>query len=161
MSYTAFKYSNLQIEKLSYSENFPEDAVWESGKTPSTNATGASRAIWLHRPAYHITFDVQNDGEVAGTEVGQERPMPDDSPNKSPDPFISDATVVLGIPSILWRASTDTERVHQRGTESGGDATSRDQYLEVRPFLLGRRRAGVEETGWKNRCPCIAEQQAG
>ena len=119
MSYTTFKYSNLQIEKLSYSENFPEDAMWESGKTPSTNATGASRAIWLHRPAYCITFDVQNDGEVAGTEVGQERSMPDDSPNKFPDLFISDATVVLGIPTILRRASADTERVHQRGTESG------------------------------------------
>ena len=155
MSYTTFKYSNLQIEKLSYSENFPEDAVWESGKTPSTNATGASRAIWLHRPAYRITFEVLNDGEVAGTEVGF---IPDDSLNKSPDLFIPDATVVLGIPSILWRASTDAERVHQRGTESGGDATSRDQYLEVRSFLLGRRRAGVEEAGREDRCPYITEQ---
>ena len=146
MSYTTFKYSNLQIEKLSYSENFPEDAMWESGKTPSTNATGASRAIWLHRPAYCITFDVQNDGEVAGTEVGQERSIPDGSLNKFPDLFISDATVVLGIASILRRASTDVERVHEYVAESGEEATSRDQYLEVRPFLLGRRRPGVEET---------------
>jgi hypothetical protein len=100
LSYTTFKYSNLQIEKLSYSEIFPEEAVWESGKTPSTNATGASRAIWLHRPAYLITFDVQNDGKMAGTEVGQERSIPDDSPNKSPDLFISDTAVVLGIPDL-------------------------------------------------------------
>jgi len=156
LSYTTFKYSRLQIEKLSYSENFPEDVVWESGKTPSTNATGASRAIWLHRPAYRITFDVQNDGEVAGTEVGF---IPNDSLNKFPDLFIPDATVVLGIPSVLWGASTDAERVHQRGTESRGDATSRDRYLEVRPFLLGRRRPGVEEAGWEDRYPCIAEQQ--
>ena len=70
LSYTTFEYSSLRIEKLKYSEQFPEEAVWESGKTPSTNATGASRAIWLHRPAYCITFDVQNSGAVAGTEVG-------------------------------------------------------------------------------------------
>ena len=157
MSYTTFKYSNLQIERLSYSEDFPEDAVWESGETPSTNATGASRAIWLHRPAYRITFNVRNDGEVAGTEVGF---IPHGSLNKSPDLFISDATVVPEIPSILWRASTDAERVHERVTESGEEATSRDQYLEVRPFLLGRRRSGVEETGWEDRCPYFTEQQA-
>ena len=155
MSYTTFKYSNLQIEKLSYSEDFPEDAVWESGETPSTNATGASRAIWLHRPAYRITFDVQNDGEVAGTEVGF---IPDGSLNKSPDVFISDATVVLGIPSILRRASTDAERIHQRHTEPGEDAKSRDHHLEVRPFLLGCRRSGVEETGWGDRCAYITKQ---
>jgi len=124
LSYTTFKYSNLQIEKLSYSENFPEDAVWESGKTPSTNAIGASRAIWLHRPAYRITFDVLNDGEVAGTEVGQECSTSDDSPNEFPDPFISDTTVVLGIPGILRRAPANTQGVHERRTESGGDATS-------------------------------------
>ena len=75
LSYTTFKYSNLVIEKLSYSGQFPEEAVWESGETPSTNATGASRAIWLHRPAYRVTFDVQNDGQVAGTEVGHLHPM--------------------------------------------------------------------------------------
>jgi len=134
--------------------------VWESGKTPSTNATGASRAIWLHRPAYRITFDVRNDGEVAGTEVGQERSISDDSPNEPPDLFISDAAIVLGIPSILWRASTDTQGVHERSIESREEATSRDQYLKVRPFLLGCRRAGLEEAGWEDRCPCVAEQQA-
>lgn len=73
LSYTTFAYSNLQIGKFGYPQSFPEEAIWESGKTPSTNATGSSRAIWLHRPAYLVTFDVQNDGEVAGTEVGQER----------------------------------------------------------------------------------------
>ena len=69
LSYTTFEYSGLTIEKLSYQQQFPEDAVWDSGKTPSTNATGASRAIWLHRPTYCITFYVQNVGEVAGIEV--------------------------------------------------------------------------------------------
>ena len=69
LSYTTFEYSNLRIEKLKYLQQFPEEAVWESGETPSTNATGASRAIWLHRPAYRVTFEVQNNGNVAGTEV--------------------------------------------------------------------------------------------
>lgn len=71
LSYTTFQYWGLEIEKLGYSQQFPEDAVWDSGNTPSTNATGASRAIWLHRPAYCITFYVQNVGGMAGTEVPQ------------------------------------------------------------------------------------------
>lgn len=69
LSYTTFEYSDLTIEKLGYWEQFPEDAIWDSGQTPSTNATGASRAIWLHRPVYSISFNVQNVGGVAGTEV--------------------------------------------------------------------------------------------
>lgn len=81
LSYTIFEYSDLTIEKLGYWQQFPEDAVWDSGQTPSTNATGASRAIWLHRPAYSISFYVQNVGEVAGTEVGLEYSIPEGSPN--------------------------------------------------------------------------------
>ena len=69
LSYTTFEYSNLTIEELSNWPQFPEDSIWDSGETPSTNATGASRAIWLHRPTYNITFNVQNVGGVAGTEV--------------------------------------------------------------------------------------------
>lgn len=69
LSYTTFEYSDLTIEKLSYWQQFPEDAIWDSGQTPSTNATGASRAIWLHRPVYSISFYVQNVGGVSGTEV--------------------------------------------------------------------------------------------
>lgn len=72
LSYTTFGYSNLTIEELGYWQQFPEDAVWDSGQTPSTNATGASRAIWLHRPVYCISFYVQNVGKVAGTEVSLE-----------------------------------------------------------------------------------------
>ncbi|KAF9649723.1 beta-glucosidase [Thelephora ganbajun] len=83
LSYTTFEYSNLGIEKLRYSQQFAEEAVWESGETPSTNATGASRAIWLHRPAYRVTFDVQNVGDVAGAETPQlylEFPAPSGEP---------------------------------------------------------------------------------
>ena len=69
LSYTAFAYSDLTIEMLSYGQQFPEDAIWDSGMTPSTNTTGASRAIWLHRPVYCISFYVQNVGGVAGTDV--------------------------------------------------------------------------------------------
>jgi len=71
LSYTTFAYSDLTIEELSYGQQFPEDAIWDSGVTPSTNATGASRAIWLHRPVYCISFYVQNVGEVAGVETPQ------------------------------------------------------------------------------------------
>jgi hypothetical protein len=62
LSYTTFEYSNLTIEKLSYSQQFTEDAIWDLGQTPSTDATGASRAIWFHRPTYCIGFYVQKLG---------------------------------------------------------------------------------------------------
>jgi len=71
LSYTTFEYSGITIEKLSYLQQFPEDALWDYGQTPSTNATGASRAIWLHRPAYCVSFYVQNVGGLAGTETPQ------------------------------------------------------------------------------------------
>ena len=147
------------IEKLGYSQQFPEEAIWESGKTPSTNATGASRAIWLHRPAYRVTFDIQNNGDVAGTEVGSADSMPGDLPNKSPDLFTSDTAAVLGIPSLFRRAPTNTQGIHQCGAVAGPNATSRDHPLQVPSFLLGRHWPGLEETPRQDRRPRVSEQQ--
>lgn len=30
---------------------------------------GSSTAIWLHRPIFEVTFEIQNTGKVAGSEV--------------------------------------------------------------------------------------------
>lgn len=112
LSYTTFEYSSITIEKLSYLQQFPEDAVWDSGLTPSNNATGASRAIWLHRPAYCISFYVQNVGEIPGTEVGVEHLIPSNSPSQFPDHFVSDTAAIFRIPSLLRRAPTDAQGLH-------------------------------------------------
>jgi hypothetical protein len=42
----------------------------------SNNNTGFLRAIWLHRLAYGINLNVQNDGEAPGTKVGKRIPYP-------------------------------------------------------------------------------------
>lgn len=72
LSYTKFGYSNLKIEKITendYTEaNF--ESVWDNGQA-SPIAEGSSTALWLHRPAYCVTFDITNTGSVPGTEIPQ------------------------------------------------------------------------------------------
>ncbi|KAF9007054.1 glycoside hydrolase family 3 protein [Cyathus striatus] len=58
---------------LSYT-NFTSDGkfakAWENG-TPSPNVEGGSRALWLHRPAFKVTFDLKNSGPVFGGDIPQ------------------------------------------------------------------------------------------
>jgi len=72
MSYTTFEYSNLNIEKITTSigEEQDDENRWEAGQ-PSRIAVGSSTAIWLHRPAYNVTFDVKNTGSVYGGDIPQ------------------------------------------------------------------------------------------
>jgi beta-glucosidase len=72
LSYTKFEYGNLQISKVSDQDNVQADAknAWDAGDCPSTGE-GSSAAIWLHRPAYQVTFDVTNVGAVYGGEIPQ------------------------------------------------------------------------------------------
>jgi len=77
LSYTTFSYSDLQIQSISGNGQgsgsyiTPEEAAWNSGNTSATTAVGASRAPWLHIPAYSVTFSVQNTGKWYGTEIVQ------------------------------------------------------------------------------------------
>ncbi|KIK61104.1 glycoside hydrolase family 3 protein [Collybiopsis luxurians FD-317 M1] len=72
LSYTTFEYSNLNIEKITFSDGEEQDdeARWEAGQA-SRIAVGSSTALWLHRPAYNITFDVTNTGAVYGGDIPQ------------------------------------------------------------------------------------------
>jgi len=85
--------------------------------------------------------------------------MPEDLPNKSPDLFTSDATVVLGIPSLFRGAPTNTQGLHQCSSMARPNAKSRDHHLQVRSFLLGRHWSGLEETPRRDRRPRLSEQQ--
>ncbi|KAM5539627.1 hypothetical protein V8D89_006736 [Ganoderma adspersum] len=55
LSYTEFAYSGLSVQ---------------AGEA-SPNVEGGSTAIWLHRPAFEVSFNVSNSGEVKGGEIPQ------------------------------------------------------------------------------------------
>ncbi|KAI0061287.1 beta-glucosidase [Artomyces pyxidatus] len=71
LSYTKFNYSNLSISKVGGpDQDTALEANWAKG-LPSPSGEGSSIALWLHRPAYSVSFQVQNTGKVNGTEIPQ------------------------------------------------------------------------------------------
>jgi hypothetical protein len=72
LSYTQFQYSGLSIAPVEDGAGQDQDgqleANWLAAK-PGPRGVGSSTALWLHRPAYTVSFTVQNAGQVAGTEV--------------------------------------------------------------------------------------------
>ncbi|KAF9468335.1 glycoside hydrolase family 3 protein [Collybia nuda] len=72
LSYTSFGYSSLNVAKIPDHDNSQADLIkaWEAGKA-SPIGQGSSAALWLHRPAYVVSFDVKNTGKVSGTEIPQ------------------------------------------------------------------------------------------
>jgi len=72
LSYTKFDYSDLSISAVTGlpDQDAQLEANWLAGK-PGPQGVGASTALWLHRPAYTVSFTVRNTGNVAGTEIPQ------------------------------------------------------------------------------------------
>ena len=71
MSYTEFEYSSLSVtpvEDVGEDQDGQLETNWLAGK-PGPQGVGSSTALWLHRPAYTVSFTVENTGQVAGTEV--------------------------------------------------------------------------------------------
>ena len=91
MSYTTFNYSDLSIQAIEEDGDDSADAAsvlaWKNGEATPI-AEGSSRAFWyvlvdfddleslriipmirLHRPAYTVSFNVENSGPVYGGEV--------------------------------------------------------------------------------------------
>ena len=70
LSYTTFGYENLYISATpQYDTSYQEyEALWAAGQ-PTPYGEGSSVAIWLHRPAFQVQFEVTNTGSVAGAEV--------------------------------------------------------------------------------------------
>ena len=72
LSYTRFQYAGLIITPVVNDPGQDQDgqleANWLAAK-PGPQGVGSSTALWLHRPAYTVSFTVQNAGQVAGTEV--------------------------------------------------------------------------------------------
>ncbi|KAF8890742.1 glycoside hydrolase family 3 protein [Infundibulicybe gibba] len=72
LSYTKFEYSNLHISTIASSDHTDAklEQAWDAGKA-SPIAEGSSTALWLHRPAFKVTFNVKNVGGVFGGEIPQ------------------------------------------------------------------------------------------
>ncbi|KAG2032842.1 glycoside hydrolase family 3 protein [Suillus americanus] len=72
LSYTTFSYSALGVAAIQSSNIDQKDLIiaWEGGEA-SPIAEGSSVALWLHEPAFQVTFMVTNTGSVSGTEIPQ------------------------------------------------------------------------------------------
>jgi beta-glucosidase len=69
LSYTRFQYSGLIVTPVGGQDQDGQlEANWLAAK-PGPRGVGSSTALWLHRPAYTVSFTIQNAGQVAGTEV--------------------------------------------------------------------------------------------
>ena len=70
LSYTTFSYSNLNVRTVHHADHTSAalEAAWAKGEA-SPNVEGGSTAIWLHRPAFEVSFKVTNTGKVKGGEV--------------------------------------------------------------------------------------------
>ncbi|KAH7924412.1 glycoside hydrolase family 3 protein [Leucogyrophana mollusca] len=72
LSYTTFEYSNLAVTEVypaDYAQTSLIDNWANGGATPI--AEGSTTALWLHMPAYQVTFNVKNTGSVYGGEIPQ------------------------------------------------------------------------------------------
>ncbi|KAG6333169.1 hypothetical protein ID866_5915 [Astraeus odoratus] len=72
LSYTTFEYSDLSVSTIPSQDPAEQDLItaWQSGKA-SPMAEGSSAALWLHEPAFRVTFNVRNTGTVSGAEIPQ------------------------------------------------------------------------------------------
>jgi len=70
LSYTSFAYSNLKIHPKIYGDEGAHEAAWAKGQV-SDHGVGASLAVWLHRPAWEVTYTIENTGKTYGAEVSQ------------------------------------------------------------------------------------------
>ena len=72
LSYTTFEYSGLSISTVVGGEDQDGALVanWAAGQ-PNPRVVGSSTALWLHRPAFSVSFKVKNTGAVMGVEIPQ------------------------------------------------------------------------------------------
>jgi hypothetical protein len=70
LSYTTFQYTDLSISAVESGQDQDKglEENWAAG-WPGPKVVGASAALWLHRPAFNVSFTVWNVGPVVGTEV--------------------------------------------------------------------------------------------
>ena len=89
LSYTNFSYSGLAVSKVHEADGTFKalEAAWAAGE-PTPVGAGSSTALWLHRPAFEVSFEVKNTGGVTGGEVRLSLPSfrPHSAPSRPPFP---------------------------------------------------------------------------
>ncbi|KAJ7641336.1 glycoside hydrolase family 3 protein [Roridomyces roridus] len=72
LSYTNFTYSRLHIGKIGHQGSTDKklEESWAAGNATPI-AQGSSTALWLHRPLFNVTFEVENTGSVWGGDIPQ------------------------------------------------------------------------------------------
>ena len=115
LSYTKFGYSGLSITVVDGGQDHDTqlEANWLASK-PGPHGIGVSTALWLHRPAYNISFTVQNKGNVAGTEV-RILSLVHLSVLTHADKTNTDIPAVPALPLACGRAPISPARIHGRG----------------------------------------------
>jgi hypothetical protein len=144
LSYTAFQYSSLNIAPVEEDQDQDGEleANWLAGQ-PGPQGVGSSTALWLHRPAYTVSFTVQNTGPVAGTEVR----ILSFSVSKSTNCVFEKKKDISGLPAFpRWRgrAAVSFAWVHGRGAAAWRISERQGDAFEVRPFGLGRAQSVVD-----------------
>ncbi|KAL0952835.1 hypothetical protein HGRIS_007060 [Hohenbuehelia grisea] len=70
LSYTKFSYADLKVERVANPGQGELEKAWEQGKA-GPRGQGSSAAVWLHRPAFRVSFNVKNIGKVFGGDIPQ------------------------------------------------------------------------------------------
>ncbi|KAH7101613.1 beta-glucosidase [Auriculariales sp. MPI-PUGE-AT-0066] len=70
LSYTTFKYSDLEIDTVG-TESGLQATAWRKGLVKDGKEFGAHVAPWLHEPHVRVSFKLENNGSLAGTEIPQ------------------------------------------------------------------------------------------
>ena len=119
LSYTKFDYSGLTISPVNGGQDQDTrlEANWLAGN-PGPRGVGASTALWLHRPAYSISFVVQNMGNVAGTEVRELSLVPL-SVSTHANKINTDIPAVPALPGAGRRTAISPARIHGRRFAAG------------------------------------------
>ncbi|KAI5120132.1 hypothetical protein M0805_001900 [Coniferiporia weirii] len=143
LSYTTFSYSDLSVSEVLTGTATPSQrANWEAGK-PGPTGEGSSAALWLHEPAYTVTFVVRNTGGVAGTEIPQlyvQHPASADEPPSilkgftdvylEPDQSARVALTLSRYDLSVWDVVTQSWRRPVGRIELALGASSRDVRLQ-------------------------------
>ena len=149
LSYTNFSYSGLHISTVHQSDKTSADleAAWAQGE-PSPNVEGGSVALWLHRPAFEVSFEVENSGSVAGGEV---RPffILNLTANAKMLTSCTDPAAVSALPVKRRRAAQRFAWVLRRAPQAAPERDCHAHAVAVRLERVGCGRAGLAEASWE------------
>ena len=139
LSYTHFQYSGLSITPVEDDAGHDQDgqleANWLAAK-PGPRGVGSSTALWLHCPAYTVSFTVQNAGQVAGTEVRIIFFVANQPIYGVCEPKI-DFAGVPAFPQWRGRAALRPARFHRHRVAAWRVEDCQCDTFEVRPVGLG------------------------